>query len=331
MPECGSQLPLCDVPIRFDTYKGCTHACSYCFVNRKYDIKNIEMGESAQSLTNFIKGKRSLKTSWCDWDIPIHWGGVSDPFQPCEKIYKRSLEALKVFAETKYPYIVSTKSVLPATPEYLDVISKTNVVFQVSAVCSKYDEFEKGAPCFEERIKAVEKIVPNVKRLVIRVQPFVLEVEDDVIKNIPRYKNIGVYGIVLEGMKYRTKRPGTEKWYGDYVIKKSLLARSFERIKGCCHENGIVFLCGENRLRSMGDDLTCCGCGGLEGFKVNTYNQNSFNCGRKAELTEAQKKIGSATSFKALCQDHKFDMALKKMSFAEAMERYYRQHPDLVS
>ena len=64
MPECGSQLPLCDVPIRFDTYKGCTHACSYCFVNRNYDIKNIEMGESAQSLTNFIKGKRSLVTSW---------------------------------------------------------------------------------------------------------------------------------------------------------------------------------------------------------------------------------------------------------------------------
>ena len=24
MPSCGSQIFLCDVPIRFDTYKGCS-------------------------------------------------------------------------------------------------------------------------------------------------------------------------------------------------------------------------------------------------------------------------------------------------------------------
>ena len=83
----------------------------------------------------------------------------------------------------------------------------------------------------------------------------------------------------------------------------------------------------------MGDDLTCCGCGGLEGFKVNTYNQNSFNCGRKYELSEAQKKIGTAGGFITMCEgmEHKYGLALEKMSFAEAMERHYRQHPDLVS
>ena len=49
-------------------------------------------------------------------------------------------------------------------------------------------------------------MAPIVKRLIVRVQPFVPEVEKDVIQVLKEYKKAGVYGIVLEGMKYMTKR-----------------------------------------------------------------------------------------------------------------------------
>ena len=49
MTSCGSQVVLCDVPIRFDTYKGCSHACKYCFVQRKKDISDIDKGETAKA------------------------------------------------------------------------------------------------------------------------------------------------------------------------------------------------------------------------------------------------------------------------------------------
>jgi hypothetical protein len=91
-----------------------------------------------------------------------------------------------------------------------------------------------------------------------------------------------------------------------------------------------VFLCGENRLRSMGDSLTCCGCDGLEGFVVNTYNINSFNCGRKTAPTEAQKKKGTAHAFSALYMQQKYALALEKASFVETMERYYRKHKGII-
>ena len=42
MPNCGSQCWLCDLPIRFDTYKGCSHACRYCFANAKRDLTDIK-------------------------------------------------------------------------------------------------------------------------------------------------------------------------------------------------------------------------------------------------------------------------------------------------
>lgn len=80
MPKCGSQVILCDVPIRFDTYEGCSHLCEYCFAQRKSSVfNNIKRGETVASLINFIKGQRLGDVSWCDWDIPLHWGGHVRP------------------------------------------------------------------------------------------------------------------------------------------------------------------------------------------------------------------------------------------------------------
>ena len=45
MPRCGSQILLCDVPVRFDTYRGCSHGCTYCFTARKVKLSDIKPGE----------------------------------------------------------------------------------------------------------------------------------------------------------------------------------------------------------------------------------------------------------------------------------------------
>ena len=162
MPSCGSQIFLCDVPVRFDTYKGCSHNCKYCFVQRKKDISDIDKGETAKALTNFINGHRGKDLNWCDWNIPLHWGGMSDPFQPAEKRYKLSYECLKVFAKTQYPFIVSTKGRLVIDPEYLNLLKQCNCVVQVSMVCSQYDKLELGAPTYEERLEMVSILSKNV-------------------------------------------------------------------------------------------------------------------------------------------------------------------------
>ena len=142
--KCGSQVILCNLPVRFDTYTGCSHACKYCFVQKKQNIARIQRGETVDALRSFIQGKRCRDTAWCDWNIPIHWGGMSDPFQPIEKNIKASYECLKLLAETKYPFVVSTKGRLVADPEYLELLARCNCVVQVSMVCSKYDPLEPG-------------------------------------------------------------------------------------------------------------------------------------------------------------------------------------------
>lgn len=274
MPKCGSQITLCNFPIRFDTYKGCSHNCKYCFTYRKYDISTIKEDETAKSLINFINGKRTRSTNWCDWNIPIHWGGMSDPFQPAELKYKNSLECLKVFAQTKYPFIVSTKNVLPTQEPYYSLFKECNCVFQCSMVCPTLSKLEEGAPHFNERLEMMRKISKIVPRTIVRCQPYLIELHKEIKEQIPKIAEAGVYGITFEALKMQKKSKGLERNGGDFVYPLKLLKPLFTELKEVCHKYGLKFYCGENRLRGLGDSLSCCGCDNMEGFTPNLYNLN---------------------------------------------------------
>lgn len=326
MPNCGTQCWLCDMPIRFDTYKGCTHGCKYCFVQRngKYDISKVKKGEGEKALLDWIYGKRTKETNWCNWGIPLHWGGVSDPFQPCERFYRMSYNALKIFAETKYPFVVSTKGRIVAEPEYLELLKKCNCVVQISAVCSSYDKLEEGAPTFSERLEIAKKVSRNVKRLIIRIQPYMHEVYPEVYENLEKFKEAGAYGVIVEGMKFASKRPGLVKVGGDYTYPKSIIVNDILKLKSRAHELGLCFFSGENRTRELGDSLCCCGVSDLPGFVVNEYNLNHLLHGDRPEVTNQMKKVGTASCFQALYQNTADSRRLRNESFESEMLNLYK-------
>lgn len=316
--DCGSQVILCDMPIRFDTYKGCSHACAYCFVKRNKDISKIEADNCVKSLVNFIKGKRTQKTNWCDWNIPLHWGGMSDPFQPCEKKHKISLRCLEVFAETQYPVTISTKGRLICDPEYLAVLKRCNAAVQISMACDKYDKIERGCPPFEERLKMVRTLSKNCRRVIIRVQPYMLEVFKDVMNNIPRFAEAGAYGLTIEGMKFISKKEGLVKVGADYCYPESLLKHDYEIIKQQCHRFGLRFYCAENRLRHLGDSMTCCGVDGM-GWRFNEFHTVRLMNGEKVEATENMKNEETGLCFKAMYQTTAGQHKCKNNSFETLM------------
>lgn len=330
MPDCGSQCWFCDLPVRFDTYEGCSHGCKYCFVQRKNDIAVIKPKESVVALQRFLSGQKSKVVSWCDWAIPLHWGGVSDPFQPCEKSMKRTLPCLKLLADEQYPTIISTKGRLCIEEPYLSLIEKGNIVMQVSAVCSKYDALEPGAPTFEERLKIIGTLAAKAKRVNVRIQPYVHDVFEDVMANIPRFKAAGAHGLIFEGMKFIKKKPGLVRCGSDWVQPKALLRADFEKLREECHRNGLVFYAGENRLRAMGDSLTCCGVEDLDGFKPNTYNICHMVNGDMTEPTEAMTKPGSAECFKAIMQTTEGSRLCGRESFASMQKLFLQQKREYV-
>lgn len=245
---------------------------------------------------------------------------MSDPFQPIEKGIRASYECLKLFAETGYPFVVSTKGKLIADPEYLKLLEKCNCVVQISMVCSKYDKLEPGTPSYEERLKILKTITPRVRRVIIRVQPYMPEVFNDVMANIPRLATAGAYGIVVEGMKFYKGKKGMVKIGGDNCYPLNVLRMHFESIRAECHRNGMKFYAGENRLRAMGDDMCCCGIDGLKGFKGNDYNLCMLMNGKNPKPTELMKQIGTGGCFQSLNQVAGSNKSINNMSFYGLMQ-----------
>jgi hypothetical protein len=246
---------------------------------------------------------------------------MSDPFQPLENKFKSSLQCLKVFAETKYPFVVSTKgTTCLAQPEYLNLLKQCNAAVQVSLISPRFDAIEPGAPSFEQRLKDIAVISQHCKRLIVRIQPYVREVKGDIIDNLPRYKNAGVYGVIVEGIKYFQKRKGMVKCGADFVYPVDKLKADFIQIRQVAHDLGMKFFSGENRLRNMGDSLCCCGVEGIPGFVTNKANLNHFLYDKKNfKYTKAMKEKSSAC-FRTLMQNTIGGRVINSKSFAEIMD-----------
>lgn len=255
-------------------------------------------------LKRFIRGERNRETEWCDWDIPLHWGGMSDPFQPIEAKNGASMQALKIFADSGYPFVVSTKGRLVASDPYVDTLKRCNAVVQISAACPLYDRIESGAPTFAERMKMAERIAPHVRRVIIRIQPYMIEAHKEIMKSLEIMQQSGVYGVIVEGLKQNKAVNGLVKVGGDWCYPSQELEMRFRAIKEKAHSLGMAFFCGENRLRGMGDDLCCCGIAGLPGFTGSRFNLMHFLKEGVISPTEAMRKVGgNCECFKAIFQD----------------------------
>lgn len=251
---------------------------------------------------------------------------MSDPLQPAEKVKRVFYDCLQILKETQYPFIMSTKGRLLGDEEYISLLEQCNGVVQVSLVCASYDKLEKGCPTFQERLDIIKKISPRVKRVIVRVQPYMHEVYNEVFENLTKFKEAGAYGVIIEGMKFSKKVKGLVKISGDFTYPYDVILSDFIKLKEEAHRLGLKIYSGENRTRKYGDSLTCCGIDGLEGFKGNVYNLNHILNGDKQVPNEDAKmlQVGTAQCFQSLNQSTKGAKKYKGQSFYFSMLEYYK-------
>lgn len=214
----GNEGSKCNYNIRLDPYGcGCLHDCKYCYAKSLLDFRNL-WNPTNPSVADIEKIKRKISKLPKD-SKPIRIGGMTDPFQPAERIYRITYEIIKALNENHIPYLIVTKGTLVADDEYIKILDKDLAHIQISVTTTndKLSKTYENAPIPSERIKAIEKLQKHGFDVQLRLSPFIPEYIDfNIINNVECDK------ILIEFLRVNH---WVKKWfdidYSDYTVKQS--------------------------------------------------------------------------------------------------------------
>ncbi len=276
-------------------YRGCDFGCEYCFANARHYID----GENKFQLAKVDTIKRLFHRAFETDDpgsngtleclrhkVPLHCGGMSDPFQDREYIYGLTKELIKISNEYHYPIMFSTKTAnLP--DEYFEILHPDIHAFQISLI--GYDEdfvmtHEKRTPPPASRIDFMKKLKQNGFWVGCRIQPLI-DIEQ--AKKLVVALNKTVNYFTVEHMKIPIENLKIKDAYSYLDLSKyaclTAFGRSLELIKEEKIKNinelkslsEVPIGCGDNDLHYMSDSRCCCGIDTIGGEFDNYMKYNS--------------------------------------------------------
>ena len=301
------QFTFCPNAFRVDLYKGCDFGCRYCFANMDWAQEkqkgNWDLGDIEKIKRLF---KKALETDVESKDIlvelirhrvPIHCGGMSDPFQKREWEHHLTKQLIELSNKYDYPIQFSTKtSFLP--DEYYEILNPKIHAFQVSII-GWDDWYVKRWECNTastiERLDFVKQLRDKGFWCGLRIQPIIDVVQceklcynlKEVFNNInmPNYVSLEHFKLVLDVhssknafLKYCDNKEDFTFINHKMEFKRNVKIENIKRLKSILNDLGI--LVGDNDLHYMSDSRCCCGIDLIESFQgYLKYNLTYFCTG----------------------------------------------------
>lgn len=213
----GNEGDKCNYPTRLDMYGcGCSHDCKYCYAKSLLDFRNLWNPENP-SVADIKKIEK--KIAKLPRDRAVRLGGMTDCFQPIEKVHRNTYNAIKCLNAYRVPYLIVTKSAIVADDEYIEILDKKLAHIQISVTTTddKLAITYEKASLPSERIKAIEKLQANGFDVQLRLSPYIPEYIDYNILN-----SVKCDKILIEFLRVNS---WIEKWfdidYSDYTLKHS--------------------------------------------------------------------------------------------------------------
>lgn len=325
MKECNlrinSQAPICDYPLSMDLYSGCTHGCVYCFArsfnnftitakDRYEHTEPIDYKKLLRLINGDYRGStgvNGLLQKVVDLRQPIHVGGMADPFP---RGVEEKLGHAKRFIEAvgDYPFIWSTKNPIP---EYAEIMKNGNHILQCSipGFGEKVKKIERGCLSPEERLENLKAYKGKVKKIIIRLQPFIIWMFkkekdfDDYMKKISEVAD----GVTIEFLKLQYNSNFTEmnKVFGidleeyykkaghvgrnEYLEEPAKKAKMLLIAKKYAEKYGLEFYASDDAFRDLSSCTQCCGVQKDDGEIW--QSKMRFNISKLAETLKEKGRI----------------------------------------
>ncbi len=157
----GSRMPFRHT---VNPYRGCSHACVYCFARPTHEYLGLDSGRDFESRivvkVNAVERVRAELASprWAGELVAL--GTNTDPYQPCEGRYRLTRGVIEALADAGNPFSVVTKS--PLVLRDLDVLTRAAAAglarVDISVGCLDRDVWrltEPSAPSPQRRLATV--------------------------------------------------------------------------------------------------------------------------------------------------------------------------------
>ena len=211
-------------------YRGCTHNCVYCdgraegyYVEGEFGKDVVVKVNAVEILKQELDPKR--KRIPFKRGFILVGGGVGDSYQPIEKKYKLTQNALKVMYDNNFPVHMLTKSTL--IERDIDILKKINrqsrtiVSFSFSSVDDEISTIlEPGVPSPTERLKTLAFFKSQgiaCGMFLLPVIPFITDTPRIIEQAIKKANEIHLDFIIFGGM---TLKYGKQKDYFFKMLKK---------------------------------------------------------------------------------------------------------------
>jgi DNA repair photolyase len=198
-----------DLPFRWslNPYRGCFHACAYCYARPSHECLGFGAGTDFESKLIVkqeaprLLRERFLKPSW-KGEL-IVFSGNTDCYQPLEATYGLTRACLEVCAEFRNPIGVITKSALVVRD--LDVLTRLHESATVRVHLSiPFADDEMGrkiepqAPSITKRFEAMKSLAKAGIPTAIAIAPVIPGLnEDDIPELLARAREAGACDAVF--------------------------------------------------------------------------------------------------------------------------------------
>lgn len=302
MMGCTSAFLHCGNCFRLDSYKGCSFGCDYCFANNrnggyKHDFRVGSVSRFRHRLVRSIidNDTSNLTYEMLNHKVPLHLGGMSDPFQHCESKYKITLGFLEASRDFEYPINISTKFGNTLSDEYWECLNPLIHTFSISLIGINQEyvsKFESNTPSVKSRLEFIQTLKDKGFFVGVRIQP-IIDINETIklVEHLNAISNVDF--ITLEHIKIsQMNRKFVDAFMpkvaevapfvlvnNEYQVRSDVKKKNIELLKSISR---IPIGVGDDDLHHLSDTDNCCGLDLMPKAFENWHKYNTMYLNKKA-------------------------------------------------
>jgi DNA repair photolyase len=286
-----SQFFFCGLPLRLDSYRGCGFQCSFCFARFRGgnapqpNVIPANPGTVRRALQRAFRETPPLGLigQFLRRRVPVHFGGMSDPFQLAERTFRVTWQYLEALRDFQYPTVISTRSPMAAADPYLGLLTEMkSVVVQFSFTSTHAHisrRLEPQSPPPGELLDAMERLAGHGLVVTCRWQPYVRGQSEAPRQFVRRVAGAGARHVAVEHLKLPIERahplwgdlitacPHLWEEYAregawrdgrEYILPARVKLPTVLEVRDATRQAGVSLGVADNDLQYLSDSDCCC-------------------------------------------------------------------------